>query len=142
MELTLNLVWLALAIAGVLLLAWELSRAPLHPARQPSRRQKILAMTCALIILFFVVSMTDDLHDQEIFVEDNKALRIVSASGFCASCVPARLIPAVFLADSTFASFAPALRSVRRPIDRPKVICDAQIPYDRLFGRAPPAPLA
>ena len=99
-------------------------------------------MSCALIILFFVISMTDDLHDQEIVVEENKFSRIVPAPGISAASIPSHMISAVFLVNSVLASFVPALPSVRRPVDRPKVISVAAILCNRLHGRAPPASLA
>jgi hypothetical protein len=86
--------------------------------------------------------MTDDLHDQEIVVEDNKSLRIVPAPVISAASIPSHMISAVFLVDSALASFAHALPSVRRPVDSSKVISAAKILCDRLHGRAPPAPLA
>jgi hypothetical protein len=96
-------------------------------------------MGCALIILFFVISMTDDLHDQEIAFEENKSSRIVPASGISALSAPGHALSAVFLVFSVLANFAPALPSARRPVDRPKVISAAEIVCDRLYGRAPPA---
>jgi hypothetical protein len=81
MELALNLVWLVLALFGIALLGSELSRCRENGARKPSNQQKIIAMGCALIILFFVVSMTDDLHDQEVVVEESRMLRVAAAAG-------------------------------------------------------------
>jgi hypothetical protein len=99
-------------------------------------------MSCALIILFFVISMTDDLHDQEIVVEENKSSRIVPVPGISALSAAGHAISAVFLVFSVLTSFAPALPSARRPLDQPKVISTAMILCDRLYGRAPPASLA
>jgi hypothetical protein len=99
-------------------------------------------MGCALIILFFVISMTDDLHDQEIVVEDNKFSRIATATGMSAVSVPGQAISAVFLVNSALASFAPCLLSARRPIERPKVVSAAEVLCERSHGRAPPASLA
>jgi hypothetical protein len=96
-------------------------------------------MSCALIILFFVISMTDDLHDQEIVVEDNKFSRIVTAAGISAPSFPAHAISAVFLVISPLASLTPALPSVRRLVDRPKVVSGTEILGHCLDGRAPPA---
>src|SRR5271169_2468318 len=81
MELALNLIWLCLALAGFALMVGNLSWAAKPADRQPTNRQKIVAMSCALIILFFVVSMTDDLHDQEIFVEETKFLKVINGTG-------------------------------------------------------------
>jgi len=71
MELTLNLVWVAVAIVGVLVQIVMLSRAP----QRESPWRKIVAMACALVILFFVISMTDDLHDQALLLEERKLAR-------------------------------------------------------------------
>jgi hypothetical protein len=142
MEMALNLVWVCVAIVGIGLLCRSLSHAAACPGRPTSNWRKVVAMSCALIILFFVISMTDDLHDQEIVIEDNKSARIVPASGVSAPWIASHMITAVFLADATLSSFAQALPSVRRPIDRPKIISAAAILCDHLHERAPPAPLA
>jgi hypothetical protein len=142
MELALNLVWVCVAIVGIGLLCRSLSHAAACPDRPASHWRKILAMGCALIILFFVISMTDDLHDQEIVVEENKSSRMVPATGMSSPSVPSHAISAVFLVNSALASFAHALPSLRRPVDRPKVISAAAILCNRLHGRAPPASLA
>lgn len=99
-------------------------------------------MSCALIILFFVISMTDDLHDQEIVVEDNKFSRIATATAMSSVSVPGHAISAIFLVNSALASLAPCLLSARRPIERPKVVSAAEILCERSHGRAPPASLA
>jgi hypothetical protein len=99
-------------------------------------------MSCALIILFFVISMTDDLHDQEIMVEDTKFSRIATATWMSAVSVPGHATSTVFLVNSALASFAPCLLSARRPIERPKVVSAAEVLCERSHGRAPPASLA
>jgi len=142
MELALNLIWVCVAISGIGLLCGSLFRAAACPDRRPSNWRKIVAMSCALIILFFVISMTDDLHNQEIVVEENKSSRIVPVSGISELSAAGHAIPAVFLVFSVLTSFAPALPSARRPVDGPKVISAAEILRDRLYGRAPPASLA
>src|SRR5260370_15249693 len=99
-------------------------------------------MSCALIILFFVISMTDDLHDQEIAVEENKSSRIIPAMESSAASAPGHAITAVFLVDSALATFAHALPSLRRPVDRPKAISPSAILSHRLPHRPPPSSLA
>lgn len=141
MELALNLVWVCVAIAGIGLL-WDSLSCPAHANRPTGNWRKIVAMSSALIILFFVISMTDDLHGQEIMVEDNKFSRIVNGAGISAPSLSAHAISAVFLVSSALASFAPVLPCGRRPVDRPKIISAKEILRDRLYGRAPPAPLA
>jgi hypothetical protein len=142
MELALNLVWVCVAIVGVALLCRSLSRTAACPERPPSHWRKIMAMSCALIILFFVISMTDDLHGQEIVVEENKSSRMVPAPGISALSAPGHSISAVFLVFSVLAGFAYAWPGARRPVDRPKVISAAEILCHCLHERAPPASLA
>jgi hypothetical protein len=142
MELALNLAWVCVAIVGIGLLCTSLSRPAACPDRPASNWRKVVAMGCALIILFFVISMTDDLHDQEIVVEDNKFSRIATATGMSAVSVPGQAISAVFLVNSALASFAPCLLSARRPIERPKVVSATEVLCERSHGRAPPASLA
>jgi hypothetical protein len=76
MELALNLVWAGVALLGFVLLGANLSRAQRLSAREPSNRQKIIAMTCTVVILFFVISMTDDLHDLQMAMEESRSSRV------------------------------------------------------------------
>src|SRR5437667_9727436 len=138
MELALNLVWLFVAIVRIGVL-WRSLSCPARPNRPASNWRKIVAISCALIILFFVISMTDDLHDQEIMVEDNRSSRIVNAARISAPYPSGHAISAVFLLFSAVASFAPSLPSARRPVDRPKIISAAEMTGERLHGRARPA---
>lgn len=59
MELLLNLAWLLLALPAYWL--WQDGRAQ-RSRRRFSSRQCLLALGCALVVLFPVVSATDDLH--------------------------------------------------------------------------------
>jgi hypothetical protein len=145
MELALNLTWVCLALAGFAMLAFNLSGAPEPGTRQqPSNRQKIVAMTCALIILFFVVSMTDDLHDQEVAVEESRLLRVTCASASPLVSAPHSVPPfgsLLFLA-LILSSIACALPSVRRLLEPLRLPFTPERYSRSLFGRAPPAPLA
>ena len=142
MELALNLVWLGLALAGFALLGSNLSRAAEHPARRPSNRQKIIAMSCALVILFFVVSMTDDLHDQEVAVEESKLLRVASAAGSPSLASVHSVVTPAFLMLLAFTRSAIAftLPSGRRLLEFLEVSSPAAISRSSLCGRAPPSP--
>jgi len=141
MELALNFIWVCVALSGCALLRSNLSRASGRPAGRTSNRQKIIAMGCALIILFFVISMTDDLHDQEIFVEESKVLRVMGGSntpslGPTHSTIarPFLLFLGVFRTSFSFA--LPAVRSLLEPVE---VSFTAAIDCDPPSGRAPPA---
>jgi hypothetical protein len=143
MELALNLIWVCVALFGIALLVNNLSRASGHPAGRPGNLQKIIAMSCALIILFFVISMTDDLHDQEIFVEESKSQRVMTGAG---SLSPAAAHPTVappFLLFFGFmSSFDVALPAVGRLVEPLEVSFTAPISLSPLCGRAPPVLLA
>ena len=144
MELALNLIWVCVALSGCALLVGNLSRASGLPAGRTSNRQKIIAMGCALIILFFVISMTDDLHDQEIFVEESKSLRVMYGGGSLSLASVHSTVAPPFLLYFGFtrSSFTFALPTVRRLLEPLEVASTAAIDCDLLCGRAPPASLA
>jgi len=68
MELLLNLIWLALAAGALLTFARRRQESAL-PA-QGSRWTSLLALSCVLLLLFPVVSASDDLHPTQAVVED------------------------------------------------------------------------
>ena len=141
MELALNLVWLCVAIAGIAVLFVTLFASP--PSDRPPRHwRKIVAMSCTLIILFFVISMTDDLHEQEMVVEENKISRVTSfASSASHSWQPSAERPA-FLLSSALAWSLPDLPTLRRPVTASKVFFAVAIRWETPSDRAPPASLA
>jgi len=138
MELLLNLVWVGLALAGFALLAVNRSRAS-ESARAPSERQKIIAMTCTVVILFFVISMTDDLHEQQVAVEESRSSRatIESAS-------PSRVTAHAVATPAFLLFFAPArisfdLSAARQLLESLQVSFTDGISRKSLCVRAPPA---
>lgn len=140
MELTLNLVWACVAIAGILAQLVMLSRAAASAERTASSWRKIVAMGCVLVILFFVISMTDDLHGQEILIEEKRLSRMTMAG---ATNVPgpvasARSIPTGFLAFFPPESFSPSLPVVRRLLEPSKWQFPAAAEQRTIRGRAPP----
>lgn len=142
MELTLNLVWVGVAIAGIVLQWITLSRAVKSSDRSASTCQKIVAMGCALVILFFVISMTDDLHDQEVLVEERKVSRVGANAQTVAHPDAPRSIPADFLLLSPPSSFSPSLPSTRRGPDSSEFLFAAAIEHQTLCSRAPPITLS
>jgi hypothetical protein len=142
MELTLNLVWLCVAIVGLKLLCGSLSHAETLSDRSPNHWRKIVAMGCTLVILFFVISMTDDLHDQEILVEESKSSRILSGLDSPSPGAPGPVVPLVFLLFFALVGVVPALQATRRLVESSEVLYAAAVDCDRLSGRAPPASLA
>jgi hypothetical protein len=66
MELLLNLVWVLMALP-----AYWLWRRSMGSARGPSSLQCLLALGCALVLLFPVISATDDLHAMRAEMEES-----------------------------------------------------------------------
>jgi len=139
MELTLNLVWVGVAIAGIVLLWITVSRADPSSNRSASTKQKIVAMGCVLVILFFVISMTDDLHDQAVLFEEKKPSRILSEITR-PTLAPAHGILFVFLLFFSNPSLILNLAAARRSLDLPQVCFAAAVVCVRTDGRAPPLP--
>lgn len=137
MELTLNLIWVCVAIAGILAMMAVLSRARASDGHA-STRQKIVAMCCALVILFFVISMTDDLHGEAILFEEKKPSRVLFevAKPAPRSSVPA--VPFIFLQLVFFASLTTDLPAIRRSIHGSRVLVVASVLPESVDGRAPP----
>jgi hypothetical protein len=73
MELVLNILWLLLALGGVVL--WRTRWANQPRTRRDAPWREWTAMSCALVLLFFVVSLTDDLHAELIVLEDSTNCR-------------------------------------------------------------------
>ena len=68
MELLLNLVWLLLALPAYWL--WRRG-AGARAARRITALQFLLALSCALVLLFPVISATDDLHAMRAEMEES-----------------------------------------------------------------------
>ena len=75
MELLLNLAWLLLVLPGYWL--WRRSAQK----RGISSLQCLLALSCALVVLFPVISATDDLHAMRAEMEESGANKRVRQAG-------------------------------------------------------------
>jgi hypothetical protein len=139
MELALNLIWFFGAAATLALFAAYRDRDPRRTRPGFSKWYPLIALCCALIILFFVISVSDDLQDQQVMSEEcqpSRALpRLTSQSSADKHAVHAVLAYAI-RAESPDASvhlscaghvgfFRPALGAFAR--------------HSRLLGRAPPS---
>jgi hypothetical protein len=139
MELVLNLVWVVVALLGFVLLRANLSRTLVPPDRAPSDRQKIIAMTCAVVILFFVISMTDDLHEQQLAVEESRSSRVTFESA-----TPTRVSAHPIVTHAFLLFFVPVLSSPNfstaiKLLEPLEVSFTAAISRRSLCRRAPPA---
>lgn len=138
MESLLNILWVLIAVAA--LSVWRLRW--IHEER-PARRkpaQEWTAMGCALVLLFFAVSLTDDLHSEILLYDECASGRrhsLLCAYGHSAahgansvrSAAVARL-------PRTVAFEAPRLGdwTVTQKVEHEKAVT-----FDLAFGRAPPA---
>src|ERR1700746_2799481 len=142
MELTLNLVWVCVAIAAILAQILTLTASGARLRRPAGYVRKLMAMGCALVILFFVISMTDDLHNQQVLVEDRKSARIAAATATATNPASLKPLPTHLLLlfrPVTLSSSAPA---VRRGIENTKFLAIAEVAHENLCGRAPPPSLS
>src|ERR1700684_1619141 len=73
MELLLNLFWLMLAVP-VLLLSWRARRSALESG-QVWRINSVVLVVCMLLLLFPVVSVTDDLLARGLDIEESSATK-------------------------------------------------------------------
>lgn len=69
MEVLLNTIWLLVAV-GALLFWRPVKRFGAQKSRQ-SQSFGILALVCTLVLLFPVISLTDDLHAEQVAMEDS-----------------------------------------------------------------------
>ncbi len=73
MELFLNILWMLIALG--MLGGWYISWAR-HKAQTPGKLlQEWMALTCALVFLFFAVSLSDDLHAAATLCDDGATSR-------------------------------------------------------------------
>jgi hypothetical protein len=75
MELLLNLVWLTLALPAIWI--WRHDPACVRQSRGHSRLHSSLLLMCVLMLLFPVVSATDDLHPMRTEMEESSPFKRV-----------------------------------------------------------------
>jgi hypothetical protein len=68
MELLLNSIWLLTAISAFFI--WQTKNCGAAARHEHIQSFRFLALTCALILLFPVISLTDDLHAEQLVMED------------------------------------------------------------------------
>jgi hypothetical protein len=135
MELLLNLAWLLLALPAYVL--WRSSRTGGRRNRFGSL-QCLLALGCALIVLFPVISATDDLHAMRAEMEESQAskrsIRQAGTDRASAGNHRSHNPPAVLCAGEML--FTPAEHRAIRPLS---ALILPMAPAPVRNGRAPPA---
>lgn len=136
MELLLNLAWLLLAVPAYWV--WRQDSSA-RGTRRVTSMQCVLALGCALLLLFPVISASDDLHAMRAEMEESAASKRASrgAGADKASAWPNRLQePALASGDS--ASLFMRLRAGSR-LEIPSVPARPILRFrDLRTGRAPP----
>ena len=66
-EILLNLLWLV--IATVLVVTWRVRWSQQRRLTRRSRSQEWIALACSLVLLFFAVSLSDDLREEVILFD-------------------------------------------------------------------------
>jgi hypothetical protein len=136
MELFLNIFWFAITIAGVML--WRTRWTREYRVRRHAPWREWTAFVCSMVLLFFVVSLTDDLHAELMLIEECSSSRRHAA---CVAC-PHHSSPesrnpthprAVLASGPKFGSLAFVMPVFLTPEIRQSVL-DLQ----STFGRAPP----
>jgi len=101
MELLLNTIWLLVAIEAFLF--WRPARYKGTPTvRDHNNSFGILALACALVLLFPVISLTDDLHAEQAAMEDSSRT-VMKARNLLHGCLRGGRSP--FLATVTTAPY-------------------------------------
>jgi hypothetical protein len=95
MELLLNLVWIGLVIGSFL----TLLRRPRQLRPRRTDWQRVLALACVLLLLFPVISASDDLHPSQALLEEatRRAPRLVSPVHPSTGASAAPMLPALML---------------------------------------------
>jgi hypothetical protein len=137
METFLNLVWLLLVV--VVLCFWQRRWARQRSAGHRNRFQEWTAFACAMVLMFYVVSMTDDLHPEILLADGCSTGRRTalirppahqpSVKGYCPSPSIAAILPPVDLAPRLSSAAAIA------PFEQIAVLFYS---LDRSAARAPP----
>lgn len=134
MELLLNLAWLLLALPAYWL--WRDCRG-VHLGRRSSW-QCLLSLTCLLVILFPVISATDDLHSMRAEMEESPVNKrsVVQKSGEKTSACKWHHQPLLLTAPISLPNFIEGQQSASA---FSQTVPPA--PTVRPLGRAPPASL-
>jgi len=132
MEVFLNSIWLVVAIGAFLF--WQTERE--SQRRDHSGRFRFLALACALVLLFPVISLTDDLHAEQAAMEDSSR-SVMKARNTLQGCM--RAGGASFVATVTHAPDpATALRRFSGTVILIETPLRCLTPVSAHDGRSPP----
>jgi hypothetical protein len=137
MELFLNILWMLIAIA--LLGTWRTYWV--HQRRRTARHslQEWSAVSVALVLLFFAVSMSDDMHSEIVALEECSANKRDQVHLAAAQPLP-RTGTALHTFPWAVASRVPLIESLTplQNLELVEQVFTPFLPSDRSSGRAPP----
>jgi hypothetical protein len=136
MEVLLNSIWLVVAISAFLFW-WTGEEQGAVRHRDHNTRYCFLALACALVLLFPVISLTDDLHAEQAAMEDSSR-SVMKARDMMQGCLRAgssSLLAAVTQAPFTAAALHLFLGTVVL-VETP-VLCRTLVSSHE--GRSPPS---
>lgn len=139
MELFLNVVWLLVALAAIGY-CWHRWSSPEGVAEGATLCQRWVTLGCGLVLLFFVISLTDDLHPELASLEDSSSSKRVLAGWvrLHAASSPGKLVahhPSAVLPELLFRASALVLDQMA-PVE---VLSHTLISSTYTPGRAPPS---
>lgn len=138
MELFLNLLWLSIALGA--LGAWGFKYSRRHPQTRRKWLAEFTALSCALVFLFFAVSLSDDLHADVILCDDCAAKRYHALAWDCGHSshqIAGRPHHVVAAAEPS----QPTAIAQPQPVDRISFITAhvaVTLTQKSFFGRSPP----
>jgi hypothetical protein len=135
MELFLNILWLVIAVAG--LCVWRICWAHQQRAREHSPWRQWTAFGSALVLLFFMVSLTDDLHSELIYFEECAANRRHTSCLACPHHAPPERVTSTHYAIRMIPSFSQQLSAISSIIPS-KEFSPVFPRLGAASGRAPP----
>jgi hypothetical protein len=106
MELFLNVLWLAMATAA--LCVWRVRWTHQMRERDPEPWRQWTAFASALVLLFFMVSLTDDLHSELVYFEECTASRRHTACLACPRHIPKKHVPEALHGALLVSNFVPS----------------------------------
>ena len=132
-EVLLNLLWLL--IAAVMVVVWRARWVHQRPVARRSILQESIALACSLVLLFFVVSLSDDLREEVLVCDVCSASRIISAQ-------PLNQLEKALATPGP--AVLPCIQAPARPLVAERIALEAEVPAATVggsltSGRAPPA---
>jgi hypothetical protein len=139
MELLLNLVWLTLALPAIWI--WRHEPASVGHSRGHSRLGSSLILMCVLVLLFPVVSATDDLHPMRTEMEESSPFKRTVKQSSSSAAAAWLYNPGIFFARSISDSRIGLSTEVCALISPSSFIFPELLTYGQSASRAPPSPL-